>query len=76
MIEAPILIGVGAGFDFLSGEKPLAPKWIQTSGFEWLYRVFFDPKRMLKRFSKVVPLFIYLNFVEFLKGEFFTKKIK
>jgi len=71
LLKSQILIGVGAGFDFLSGEKPLAPKWIQTSGFEWFFRVFSDPKRMLKRFLKVVPLFIFLNFQQFIKGDFF-----
>lgn len=73
-LESQVLIGVGAGFDFLSGVKPLAPKWIQKSGFEWLYRVFSEPKRLLKRFSKVVPLFIILNILEFIKGDFFSKK--
>jgi N-acetylglucosaminyldiphosphoundecaprenol N-acetyl-beta-D-mannosaminyltransferase len=63
-LDAPILIGVGAGFDFLSGEKPLAPKFIQYSGFEWLYRLASDPKRLWKRYFRVVPKFIYLVFLE------------
>jgi N-acetylglucosaminyldiphosphoundecaprenol N-acetyl-beta-D-mannosaminyltransferase len=59
-LEAPVLIGVGAGFDFLSGIKPLAPRWISRSGFEWLYRIFSDPGRLTKRYSKIIPKFIYL----------------
>ena len=60
LLAAPVLIGVGAGFDFLSGRKPLAPRWIQTSGFEWLYRMMSEPRRLWPRYSRVVPLFLYL----------------
>lgn len=73
LVDAHVLIGVGAGFDFLSGEKPLAPYWITRSGFEWFYRVFSDPRRLLKRYGNVVPRFLILNFLELLKGDFFTK---
>ncbi|MGJ8676095.1 MAG: WecB/TagA/CpsF family glycosyltransferase [Akkermansiaceae bacterium] len=44
------LLGVGAAFDFLSGRVRQAPRWVQRSGFEWLYRVFQEPKRLLKRY--------------------------
>ncbi len=66
LLGAPVLIGVGAGFDFLAGERPLAPKWIQNSGLEWLYRLFSDPKHLWRRYGRVVPLFIFLNVLEFL----------
>ncbi len=36
-LEAPVIVGVGAAFDFLSGEKKQAPVWVQRSGFEWLF---------------------------------------
>ena len=35
-LEAPVLIGVGAAFDFLAGEKKQAPGWMQRNGLEWL----------------------------------------
>lgn len=60
ILRAPVLIGVGAGFDFLSGRKPLAPRWIQRSGFEWLYRMLSEPRRLWPRYSRVVPHFLYL----------------
>jgi N-acetylglucosaminyldiphosphoundecaprenol N-acetyl-beta-D-mannosaminyltransferase len=60
LLKAPVLIGVGAGFDFLSGRKPLAPRWIQTSGFEWLYRMLSEPRRLWPRYFRVVPFFLYL----------------
>jgi N-acetylglucosaminyldiphosphoundecaprenol N-acetyl-beta-D-mannosaminyltransferase len=43
-LDVPVLIGVGAAFDFLSGRKPQAPRWIQRSGLEWLYRFFREPR--------------------------------
>ena len=64
LLDAPVLIGVGAGFDFLSGEKPLAPKWIHQSGLEWLFRMMSEPKRLVPRYSTVVPRFIWLNLLE------------
>ncbi len=72
LVNAAVLIGVGAGFDFLSGEKPLAPYWVTRSGFEWLYRIFGDPKRLSKRYFEIVPKFIYYNLVELLRGDFFN----
>lgn len=60
ILQAPVLIGVGAGFDFLAERKPLAPRWIQHSGFEWLYRMLSEPKRLWPRYSRVVPRFMYL----------------
>lgn len=49
--NATTLLGVGAAFDFLSYQVKQAPYWIQRSGFEWLYRVFQEPKRLLKRYA-------------------------
>jgi N-acetylglucosaminyldiphosphoundecaprenol N-acetyl-beta-D-mannosaminyltransferase len=76
LLNAPVLIGVGAGFDFLSGEKPLAPYWVTRSGFEWFYRIFSDPKRLIKRYSKIVPKFIFLNLMEILTGKFFKNNME
>jgi N-acetylglucosaminyldiphosphoundecaprenol N-acetyl-beta-D-mannosaminyltransferase len=43
-------VGVGAAFDFSAGTVREAPKWIQNSGFEWLYRLLAEPKRLWKRY--------------------------
>jgi N-acetylglucosaminyldiphosphoundecaprenol N-acetyl-beta-D-mannosaminyltransferase len=67
LLRASVLIGVGAGFDFLSGRKPLAPRWVQRSGFEWLYRLISEPKRLWPRYSRVVPTFIYLAVRDWLR---------
>ena len=49
-----IYISVGAAFDFLSGNKRQAPKLVQKIGFEWLYRLINEPKRLGKRYLKCV----------------------
>lgn len=58
-LNAPILIGVGAAFDFLSGNKSQAPIWIQRSGLEWLFRLASEPKRLWRRYIQY-PLFMIL----------------
>ena len=58
-LEAPVLIGVGAAFDFLAGLKPQAPRWMQRSGLEWLFRLGSEPRRLWPRYRKY-PLFLIL----------------
>lgn len=58
-LAAPILVGIGAAFDFHSGTKPQAPYWIQRSGFEWLFRLASEPRRLWPRYRKVVPAFLW-----------------
>jgi N-acetylglucosaminyldiphosphoundecaprenol N-acetyl-beta-D-mannosaminyltransferase len=59
-VDAPVLIGVGAAFDFHAGLKKQAPRWIQRSGFEWLYRLASEPRRLWRRYLKNNLLFLYL----------------
>ena len=59
-IGSGVGIGVGAAFDLLSGVTPQAPRWIQRSGFEWLFRLAMEPRRLFKRYLFVVPQFLYL----------------
>ncbi len=49
-LKVPVVIGVGATFDFLAGTTPRAPKWMQQSGFEWLFRLYQEPRRLWKRY--------------------------
>lgn len=53
-----VLIGVGAAFDFHAGTKKQAPGWVQHSGFEWLFRLLTEPRRLWRRYCAVVPLFL------------------
>lgn len=59
-IRAPVMVGVGAAFDFLSGAKPQAPLWIQRSGLEWLFRVLTEPRRLWRRYLVDSPFFVAL----------------
>ncbi len=56
-LDVGVLIGVGAAFDFHSGRVRQAPRWIQRSGFEWLFRLATEPRRLGPRYLKTNPLF-------------------
>ncbi|CAN7433604.1 WecB/TagA/CpsF family glycosyltransferase [Bosea sp. LjRoot237] len=58
-IDAPVMIGVGAAFDFLAGTKRQAPAWMQRRGLEWLFRLLSEPRRLWRRYGKIVPQFIF-----------------
>jgi N-acetylglucosaminyldiphosphoundecaprenol N-acetyl-beta-D-mannosaminyltransferase len=49
-LTAPVLIGVGAAFDFHTGRVPQAPAWMQAHGLEWLYRLVHEPRRLWRRY--------------------------
>jgi N-acetylglucosaminyldiphosphoundecaprenol N-acetyl-beta-D-mannosaminyltransferase len=49
-LTAPVLIGVGAVFDFASGRKARAPRWMQRRGLEWLHRLATEPRRLWRRY--------------------------
>ena len=57
-LDAGLLIGVGAAFDFHSGRVPQAPRWMQRSGLEWLFRLATEPRRLGPRYLKTNPLFL------------------
>jgi N-acetylglucosaminyldiphosphoundecaprenol N-acetyl-beta-D-mannosaminyltransferase len=57
-LTAPVLIGVGAAFDFHAGLVPQAPTWIQESGLEWAYRLAHEPRRLWRRYVRYNPLFL------------------
>jgi len=59
LLDAPLLIGVGAAFDFIAGTKPQSPRWMQRSGLEWLYRLIREPRRLWKRYLVYNSLFIW-----------------
>lgn len=57
-LRAPILIGVGAAFDFLAGVKSQAPRWMQQNGLEWFFRLITEPRRLWKRYLIYNTIFI------------------
>lgn len=68
-LKANALIGVGAAFDFHSGRKPQAPRWMQRSGLEWLFRLATEPRRLGKRYLINNPKFLWLILGELIKGK-------
>jgi N-acetylglucosaminyldiphosphoundecaprenol N-acetyl-beta-D-mannosaminyltransferase len=57
-LEAPVLIGVGAAFDFHAGLVRQAPPWIQDAGLEWAFRLAHEPRRLWRRYSRYNPRFL------------------
>ncbi|MGI8411715.1 MAG: WecB/TagA/CpsF family glycosyltransferase [Solirubrobacteraceae bacterium] len=57
-LQAPVLVGVGAAFDFHAGLVPQAPNWIQESGLEWAYRLAHEPRRLWRRYVRYNPRFL------------------
>jgi N-acetylglucosaminyldiphosphoundecaprenol N-acetyl-beta-D-mannosaminyltransferase len=57
-IEAPVLVGVGAAFDFHAGLVNQAPGWMQDSGLEWLFRLGQEPGRLWRRYLRYNPRFV------------------
>ncbi len=59
-LSAAVMVGVGAAFDFHAGAKRQAPKWMQRSGLEWLFRLVSEPRRLWRRYLVDNPLFCWL----------------
>ena len=59
-LDAPVLIAVGAAFNFHAGVVPQAPRWMQRTGLEWFYRLCKEPRRLWKRYLLGNPRFLWL----------------
>jgi N-acetylglucosaminyldiphosphoundecaprenol N-acetyl-beta-D-mannosaminyltransferase len=57
-IRAPVMIGVGAAFDIHAGGLRQAPRWMQRSGLEWLFRLAVEPRRLWRRYLSNNPRFV------------------
>jgi len=68
MLEAPVMVGIGAAFDFHAGAKVQAPRWMQRSGLEWLFRLCSEPGRLWKRYLVGNTLFIFWLLQEKIAG--------
>jgi N-acetylglucosaminyldiphosphoundecaprenol N-acetyl-beta-D-mannosaminyltransferase len=65
-LNAPVLVGIGAAFDFHAGLKKQAPRWMRESGFEWLFRLLQEPKRLWRRYLVYGSEFVFLVALELL----------
>lgn len=62
-----VTVGVGAAFDFLSGSKRRAPRWMQQAGLEWAFRLITEPRRLWRRYARHNPRFVALFIAQLLR---------
>lgn len=58
LLDAPVLLGVGAAFDIHAGNLRQAPSWMQQRGLEWLFRLLVEPRRLWRRYLSNNPRFV------------------
>ena len=67
-LSAPMLVGVGAAFDFHAGLVPQAPPWMQRGGLEWVYRLAREPRRLWRRYARYNPRFVAAFLGQYLRN--------
>jgi N-acetylglucosaminyldiphosphoundecaprenol N-acetyl-beta-D-mannosaminyltransferase len=65
-LQAPVLVGVGAAFDFHTGRIAQAPLWMREHGLEWFFRLSHEPGRLWRRYLIYGTQFVVLVILEFL----------
>ncbi len=68
-LKVPVAIGVGAAFAFVAGTVPRCPDWIGSSGFEWVYRLLKEPRKLWRRDFLAGPQFVFHVALELLRPE-------
>lgn len=58
-LKPPVLLAVGAAFDFFTGRQLQAPRWMQHNGLEWLFRLTHEPRRLWRRYLIYNPKFLF-----------------
>jgi N-acetylglucosaminyldiphosphoundecaprenol N-acetyl-beta-D-mannosaminyltransferase len=66
-LNAKVMIGVGAAFDFHAGLVRQAPHWIQRIGLEWFFRLCVEPRRLWRRYLYNNPRFVLLMLLQLLR---------
>ena len=65
-LRVPVMVGVGAAFDFHTGRVVQAPKWMREHGLEWLFRLAREPRRLWRRYLLFGSQFVWLVLLELL----------
>jgi len=68
-LDVPVLVGVGAAFDILSGRKRQAPRWMREHGLEWLFRLLQEPRRLWRRYIVNGSRFMFAVVTEIAKTQ-------
>ena len=58
-LQVPLMIGVGAAFDYHTGRLRDCSDWVKRAGLQWLHRLAQDPKRLWKRYLRAIPAFLW-----------------
>lgn len=73
-LNVPVMIGVGAAFDFIAGTKPQATPWMRQAGLEWFFRLCCEPRRLAKRYFIGNAQFIYFLIKDLVRLKFFKNQ--
>ena len=65
-LSASALLAVGAAFDLMAGRRRRAPRWMQRTGTEWIYRLAMEPRRLASRYTRVNARFVRLLLADYL----------
>ena len=65
-----VSIGIGAAIDFISGNKKMAPKYMEFLGLAWLFRLISEPRRLFLRYFITNSLFLYFFTLQYIKYKF------
>jgi N-acetylglucosaminyldiphosphoundecaprenol N-acetyl-beta-D-mannosaminyltransferase len=63
-LRVPVMVGVGAAFDFIAGAKRQAPRWMREIGLEWLFRLLQEPRRLWHRYIVYGSEFVFRVILE------------
>ena len=63
-LNVPVLVGVGAAFDFHTGRIAQAPEWMRECGLEWFFRLTMEPRRLWRRYLLYGAEFVALVLLE------------
>jgi len=75
-LQAPLLVGVGAAFDYHTGRIHDSPEWVKRSGLQWLHRLAQDPRHLWKRYLRNNPVFLWKITLQMLKLRQFPGALK
>ncbi len=69
-----LCVGVGAAFDFVSGNKPRAPRWMQQAGVEWFHRMAREPRKLGPRYAMATSRFLALVATDYARQELHRRR--
>lgn len=67
VLNVKLLFSIGAAFDFHTGRAMEAPRWVSDAGLEWLFRLVTEPRRLWRRYFRIVPTFVALATLQMLR---------